>query len=129
MSRRRRFDPDWSGSDEWIADARAELLSRPGRAEVLAISYLRRLGVLLRRQEVVGRRYFVTLVLPDSGVALEFTRSGRTRSAYNAERDRHRDEAIRRAGWRLVRVGEEEVVADPGVVVLRIGDGTPRRVP
>jgi len=68
----------------------------------------------------VTRRFFVTLVLPDSGVASEFVlREADRRSAYARSGTGTGDSAGR---WRPVRLTKDEILKDVRSIDLRIAD-------
>jgi very-short-patch-repair endonuclease len=66
----------------------------------------RRLGVLFKRQVPIGGRYVVDFLAPELGVVVEVD------GAYHSRRraaDARRDERLRRAGYRVLRLKAEVV--------------------
>lgn len=77
-----------------------------------------RLAVQFRRQVVIGR-YIVDFACTEVRLVVEVD------GGYHRQRrraDARRDEALRRVGWRVVRVTSEEVMRGVGEVVRRIAE-------
>ena len=91
----------------------------PTEAEALLWRELRggKLGVQFRRQVPVAGRYIADFAAVEVRLVVEVD------GGYHARRaraDAQRDEVLRRAGWRVVRVAVEEVRTNVGAVVGRV---------
>jgi very-short-patch-repair endonuclease len=92
---------------------RSEL--NPAEAALWALLKGRALGVMFRRQVVVLDRYIADFLAPAVKVIVEVD------GGYHARRERadaRRDEKLRRAGYRVVRVPAELVHAPAEAVAL-----------
>lgn len=102
---------------ELAAHARAHRFApTPSEARLWEALGTGKLGVGFRRQVVIGR-YIVDFASAEARVVVEVD-GGYHRGRRGA--DARRDEALRRAGWRVVRVSAEEVMRDVGEVAGRI---------
>jgi very-short-patch-repair endonuclease len=77
----------------------------------------KRLGVVFRRQVVVGHRFILDLFAPAVGLAVEVDGPYHER---RAQADARRDRALRRLGVRVLRVREAEVLRELPLVLERI---------
>jgi very-short-patch-repair endonuclease len=83
----------------------------------------RRLGAQFRRQVPLLGRYVVDFLAPGARVVVEVD------GGYHAERaeaDARRDAALRRAGYRVVRVRAEAVVRELGTAVEEVREALER---
>ena len=101
-----------------LASRAREMRFAPTPSEELLWRALRgrKLGVTFRRQVVIGR-YIVDFACIEARLVVEVD------GGYHARRraaDERREEALRRAGWRVVRVAAESVVGDLDVALAVI---------
>jgi very-short-patch-repair endonuclease len=88
----------------------------PSEAALWAAIRGRRLGVQFRRQVPIGR-YIVDFAASEARLVLEVD------GGYHGRRegaDAQRDEALGRAGWRVVRVSADAVLGELEVALARI---------
>lgn len=101
---------------EQLLHARAHAMrAAPTAGEAALFELLRagRLGVVVRRQHVVGE-HIVDLAIPSVKLAVEVDgRSHIGRQAADARRDRK----LARLGWRVLRLEAELVLREPEVAV------------
>jgi very-short-patch-repair endonuclease len=77
----------------------------------------RKLGVEFRRQVVVGGKFIADFVAPACGLIVEVD------GLYHARRvaaDARRERVLRRLGFRVLRVSEQEVLGELALVLERI---------
>ena len=97
------------------AEMRSEL--NPAEAALWAQLNGRALGVMFRRQVVVLDRYIADFVAPTAKVIVEVD------GGYHVRRERadaRRDEKLRRAGYRVVRVPAELALRAPAEAVALV---------
>jgi very-short-patch-repair endonuclease len=102
-----------------LAQRAAEMRSELNPAEAALWAHLkgRALGVMFRRQVVVLARYIADFLAPAAKVIVEVD------GGYHARRERadaRRDEKLRRAGYRVVRVPAELVLHAPAEAVALV---------
>lgn len=96
----------------------AKLYSNPTRQERALEPVVASLGVPYRFQHPLwGLRVFPDFVLLDHKVVIEVDDPGHRRTA-NRKKDAERTRKLNQAGWRVVRVTNDEVDEDP-VAALR----------
>ena len=97
-----------------------ELRSKMTPAEALLWRELRgnRLGVHFRRQQIVSG-FIVDFYCHEAGLVIELD-EGVHKSADQAEGDDVRDEVLRKLGLRVIRLQNDDVVADARSAVERI---------
>ncbi|MBW8885822.1 MAG: endonuclease domain-containing protein, partial [Planctomycetia bacterium] len=100
--------------------ARARLMRfAPTEAEALLWRELRggKLGVWFRRQVPVAGRYIADFAAPEVRLIVEVDGGYHDR---RGRADAQRDQVLRRAGWRVVRVPAKEVRSNIGAAVERV---------
>lgn len=115
--KKKTFNPDWQPDDKWIECTRGQMLMNPSRGEIEVFEALIKSGFSCRRQENVGRRYFVDLVIPELMVAIEFTIPNPKDPEYNPAKVAHREKTIREEGWTLIRFQGPAVQENPSLVI------------
>ena len=103
---------------EVLAARAARLRGRPTASESCLWNAVRRgaLGVEIRRQVPVGK-YILDFLVPEVRLAIEIDGACHDR---RSRADARRDEALRRAGYRVLRLQAEEVLREVPVVLARI---------
>lgn len=102
-----------------LLHARAHAMrAAPTASEAALFELVRagRLGVVVRRQYVVGE-HIVDLAIPSVKLAVEV--DGRSHTGRQAA-DARRDRKLARLGWRVLRLGAEVVIREPDVAVERV---------
>jgi very-short-patch-repair endonuclease len=95
------------------------MLSNPTSAEQRLFEAIRggRLGVQFKRQVPIGGRFIVDLLAPEAQLVIEID------GGYHGRRgraDAHRDEVLRRFGYRVMRLDAELVERHLSEAVARI---------
>ena len=114
----RHRQPSFARS-QLLAQHAAEMRSELNPAEAVLWAQLkgRALGVMFRRQVVVFDRYIADFLAPEVKVIVEVD------GGYHARRERadaRRDEKLRRAGYRIVRVPAGLVLQSPQEAVALV---------
>ena len=122
---RASFQRSSARSPAVLAARAREMRFAPTASEARLWGALRggRLGVVFRRQVPIGR-YIADFACAEARLVVEVdgaSHRGRERA------DARRDEALRRAGWRVVRVSAELVMWELGAAVGTVREGHPRR--